>query len=185
MDLPSIAKSSEEKKLKKLIREEQRYDFSERCQETELVPINILGRILWTEHHGCVIFCPECTNLTVMSRGGFKNSDGLFSCGCSKQNLPWNTFQCCLCDPTKQKRRTVTIRLVYDDVTEKRVKMMHFCKKHKCRWIEDFHKDILSLSIITRAAKERWFSYVVDTETGERQFQDRKGRKYLTDGTPL
>lgn len=186
MDLPSIAKSSEEKRLKKLIREEQRTDFSEQCQHTEQIPINILGQILWTEHHGCVIFCPECTNLTIMSRGGFRNSDGIFSCGCAKKNEPWNDFKCCLCDPTKQNRKAVTMRLVYDDERElKIVKLMHFCKKHRCRWIEDFRNDILNLSVIRRAVVEKWFSYILDKETGERIFQDRRARKYSADGKRL
>lgn len=55
------------------------------CMNTEVIKINMIGTILCTVKDGNIVLCPHCCVLTILSRGGYDNDEGEFSCGCIKR----------------------------------------------------------------------------------------------------
>lgn len=185
LDMVTKAKTTEMKRIKKICRDERRKIPARVCPHTQLKKVNLIGRLLCTRADGPVMVCPECVVLTTLYREGFKNPEGAFSCGCvlTKIQEPTVVRRCIMCDPEKpQKDPPIHSHLVYnDEITPGTVKYLPFCKKHPCSWIEKWNI-ILPLSTIRKAYDGHWTSIVIDRNTGDRIFLDRKDNTYSHQG---
>lgn len=73
------------KKAKTVVRKEKTDFIKKECVTTEVLEINMIGKIVSTPAHGEVLLCPDCGKLMEYSIDAFR--DGLPSCGCMKEDL--------------------------------------------------------------------------------------------------
>ncbi len=165
--------SIEEKEIRKATKDNRKNAVLRECPNTPLMRISMIGKMLWVKNVGTVILCPECACVTTMTRDGYRTSDGLFSCRCSKKVRPLQTEPSRLCDfchqPIRRKNtnKTATYRIALDDQhsdpSEWRLRVLELCSVHSFRWLEQW-KRIWRLSEIRRAVDEHLISVPLGTE---------------------
>jgi hypothetical protein len=142
------------------------------CPKTKLTPINMIGKILKT-NIGLIVLCPECCSLTTMTHENYRNSGGIFSCGCIAAERQETMHKCAICE---KMSADVDFKYVYDDVYSHPpvVKSVAFCKDHPCKWMKTWNR-FLGLTEIRTSIKNEYASY--QYENGDREFRSYDNKK--------
>jgi len=138
-------------------REKKRVD-EDTCKYSELMKVNMIGRIAWSrEQKASVFMCPECTQLCTHGRHAF--SGGLLGCGC--ETKPARAARsCAVCG---QRKIDVAWLVVFDDREDPgRIRSLPFCSKHYPRWTKRSHqierlsqiKEMLEIGAFTVALRD-------------------------------
>jgi hypothetical protein len=164
------------KENKKSAKLKRKHEMFSKCPHTQLVQVNMNGRLLRTED-GLIVKCPECSTITTLSRANYKNSGSIFSCGCIRFGEPKRVAaHCHICnhDIPADKDKEPVRRLVYDDVTDlanPRVRHVEFCEAHRCDWLNSW-KELLPLSEIRENVRQG--NYSVQLSNGDRVFVENR-----------
>ena len=135
------------KKRKKAI--QARKETSEICTETELIPINMLGKVLHTATDGNVIICPSCGILTKICKKGYDNSTGIFSCGCVKKNKCTRSCFFCECKHNHYVSGSMRTIYIYDGAQLDYIFICQKCLKNNYMGLEREYK-IYILDTLTK-----------------------------------
>ena len=124
------------------------------CSNTELVRVNLLGRIL--QFYGKLYtICPSCGNAFAYSGKYFNGQKG-FYCGCclSAQGELFTTIACshCLAIKNNESWQPITVRGENDDNQRQQIYLCNNCYKP---WIRDSTR-LLKVSTINKGLKEKW-----------------------------
>ena len=131
------------------------------CRDTEVIPVNMIGRIAWSrEQKACVFMCPDCANLTTYGIHSFTH--GLLSCGCRDWAQYSSPPRCVLCNKTEKK---INWAIVADDRQKIEIKVLPFCSKHKPRWKE--LEEIETLSDIKEKLDRHAFTISLRNDDGQ------------------
>lgn len=107
-------------KLAKLRKRESKRDRIRRnkelCRNTELVRVNLLGRVIQSPL-GIFMNCPECLTFMRVNRHAFREADGNISCGCiyEKKLKEPVYYQCALCEKFFPHSKQPVFKLVLND----------------------------------------------------------------------
>jgi len=157
------------KETKKQSKENRRKTIMELCPKTELIKVNMIGKLAYTEKWGCIFLCPKCRCLTTFGRSAYTDSHGELSCGCARNleatdNALNDKKKCGVCDKPSD---IVVSHMVYDDVSnpdKPEIRIVPFCSAHDMSWIRKW-KTIKKLSEVRSAVKQHWTSVEIDGGT--------------------
>ena len=173
------AEKDSKKETKKQSKDNRKKSMRQNCPQTELVKINMIGKILRTEKTGLVIVCPWCLCLTTFGRFSYENSGGHLSCGC-KRETPLIDYPCAICKKLCTTTKQLRFYFVYDDERKKPCMCyIGICKDHKqTKWIQKW-EETLCLSKIREAIENKWTSMPFD-DGKDRVFVDsnKKQKRY-------
>lgn len=150
-----VVKKSNYDRQRKREAKEMRKDYeNEICSKTELVKINLLGRIL--QFYGKLYtICSSCGNPMAYSGKYFNGKNG-FYCGCclSDQGQLFTTISCSHCQAIKNNEswEPLTVRGEDDENERNEIYLCGQCFKG---WIRDA-THILKPSTIHRGLREKW-----------------------------
>jgi len=127
---------------------------NEICSKTELIKVNLLGRIL--QFYGKLYtICGSCGNPMTYSGKYFNGKNG-FYCGCclSDEGQLFTTISCCFCCAIKNNEswQPLTVSGEEDECERKQIYLCNSCYKP---WIRD-STQLLKMSTIKRGLNERW-----------------------------
>lgn len=89
------------------------------CSKTELIKINMIGKVLRTPKEGNIIICPQCCMLTTLNRDVYDNSEGVISCGCISYKKCLRQCIICHCKHDhKENLNNLKIIHIFDDIDQ-------------------------------------------------------------------
>lgn len=136
------------------------------CKRTELIKVNMIGRIAWSrEQKASVFMCPACARLCTHGRHSIVG--GSLGCGCESR-APAETHACSICSQRKAEPAWLTV--ADDRETPTRIRSLPFCDKHYPRWTKRAHqierlsqiKTMLELGAFTVAVRDEYDGEEVD-----------------------
>ena len=149
-----LARNNNERQRKREAKE-MRKDYENKiCSQTELVKINLLGRIL--QFYGKLYtICPSCGNPMAYSGKYFNGKNG-FYCGCclSEEGQLYTTISCshCLAIKNNESWQPLTVR---GETNEEERRQIYLCNSCYKPWIRD-STQLLKLSTIHKGLVEKW-----------------------------
>jgi len=149
-----MRKSQNERQRKREAKELRKEYENEICSNTELVKVNLLGRIL--QFYGKLYtLCPSCGNAFAYSGKHFNGKKG-FYCGCclSAQGELYTTISCshCLAIKNNESWQPLTVRGEENEDERSQIYLCNGCYKP---WIRD-STQLLKMSTIHKGLKEKW-----------------------------
>lgn len=149
-----ISHTNQTRQRKREAKEMKKDYENEICSQTELVKVNLLGRIL--QFYGKLYtICSSCGNPMAYSGKYFNGKKG-FYCGCclSNDGELFTTISCFFCCAIKNNEswQPLTIRGEIDENDRRQIYLCNGCYKP---WIRD-STQLLKMSTIRRGLKERW-----------------------------
>jgi hypothetical protein len=152
------------KEAKKKAKYDIRNVLLQKCTNTVLDKVNLMGTMLQTPD-GLILKCPECGILMYYDRFCFEGSGKRFSCGCYQTKIGFyekkNVSCCIIC---KKKADNPVQRYIYDDIKDFRIKTFFFCKDHTYRFIDKWNQ-FPTLSLLNRIINEG--EHPIRLESGE------------------
>lgn len=149
-----ISKSNQLRQRKREAKEMKKDYENDICSKTELVKVNLLGRIL--QFYGKLYtICPSCGNGMAYSGKYFNGNNG-FYCGCclSDEGELFTTISCQFCCAIKNNEswQPITVQGENDENERRQIYLCNTCYKP---WIRD-STQLLKMSTIRRGLRERW-----------------------------
>ena len=133
-----------------------------RCRRTELIRVNMIGRIAWSrEQKASVFMCPGCCQLCTHSRNCFLGGEiGCENCMAKPKKI---SYPCNYCETTRESPQWL---LVADDTEASiRLRFVPFCGKHYPRWTTRAPR-IQTLSEIREMLHQHAFTIALHDEDG-------------------
>ena len=148
-------------------RYEKKIKDYEPCKYSELILVNMIGRIVWSrEQKASVFMCPGCAQLCTHGRHSFTN--GILGCGCAleqKDNLSKKIpLSCVICDHHKKGMTWLTV--ADDNQEPTQIRTLPFCDKHFPRWSKRSHQ-IETVSKIKKMFDAFAFTIAVRDDEGK------------------
>jgi hypothetical protein len=149
-----LKETNNERQRKREAKEFRKEDQNDICSDTELVRVNLLGRIL--QFYGKLYtLCPSCGNAFTYSGKYFNGKNG-FYCGCclSEDGELYTTISCshCMAIKNNESWQPLTVK---GEVNEEERRQIYLCNSCYKPWIRD-STQLLKMSTIHKGLKEKW-----------------------------
>lgn len=148
-----LAKTNRDRNRKRMAKEKRKELKNKICSSSELVPINLLGRLL--QFYGTLYtVCPSCGNFMQMT-GTFFTENG-FYCGCCIQHgRLYTAVSCEWCHAIRGNEAWDPISVLDDTQEEPKERNIYLCQTCHKPWIRNA-EGRLALSIIKKGLMNRW-----------------------------